>query len=125
MISFRHKGSFRGTEEFFERTKDGKYLSGLDRCGIEGVKALALATPVDTGLTASSWDYEIHKEKGKTSIIWTNSNVNDGVNVAIILQYGHATKNGGYVVGIDYINPAMKPVFDKIAKDAWEEVKRK
>jgi hypothetical protein len=87
-----------------------------------GVNALAAATPVDTGITASSWDYTIVEEDGKTSIIWTNSNVVKGQNIAVILNYGHGTRNGGYVVGRNYIEPALAPVFDEIAAKAWQEV---
>lgn len=87
-----------------------------------GVEALRDVTPVDTGTTADSWDYTIERKPGSVSIYWTNSNINDGVVIAVILQYGHGTGTGGYVEGTDYIRPAMKPVFDQIAKDAWEEI---
>ena len=87
-----------------------------------GVSALESATPVDSGLTASSWDYEIHQSRNSAKIVWTNSNINQGVPIAIILQYGHGTRNGGYVQGRDYINPAIKPVFDRIAEGVWKEV---
>jgi hypothetical protein len=87
-----------------------------------GVNALAAATPVKTGITASSWGYKIVTEEGSTRIVWTNSNVVKGQQVAILLQYGHGTRNGGYVVGRDYINPALQPIFDDIAKNAWKEV---
>ena len=87
-----------------------------------GVDALAAATPVDTGKTAASWTYEIEKKNGSYSIVWLNTNVNKYVNIALILQYGHGTRNGGYVKGRDYINPAIQPIFDKIAEDAWREV---
>ena len=86
------------------------------------MEALARATPKDTGKTADSWDYEITEQKGRLKITWTNSNLNDGVSIAVLLQYGHATRNGGWVEGIDYINPAIRPIFDKIAKEAWKEV---
>ena len=124
MISIRHSGDLKKTEKFLKKSFTGEYLNGLDKYGVEGVLALALATPYKTGKTASSWDYEIHRTKGTTSIIWTNSNINKGVNIAVILQYGHGTRNGGYVRGIDYINPAMKPIFEEIARKAWEEVTR-
>lgn len=97
-------------------------FSELDRLALEGVAALALATPRDTGATATSWDYEIKRSNGQISIYWTNDNVNKGVNIAVILQYGHGTRNGGYVMGRDYINPAIRPIFDKIAEAAWKEV---
>jgi hypothetical protein len=94
----------------------------LDRWGQLGVQALSSATPVDTGTTAASWNYEIHQSKGSTTLVWTNSNTNKGIPIALLIQYGHGTGNGGYVAGRDYINPAIQPVFDQIAKEAWEEV---
>lgn len=121
-IVFKHKGNLKKTTKFLERTLKGDYLKNLDKFGREGVAALALATPVDTGKTAASWDYRIEKTNSSTKIIWTNSNVNNGVNIAIILQYGHGTNHGGYVQGRDYINPAIRPIFDKIADNAWKEV---
>lgn len=122
MITFQTKGDFKRTLSFLNRCKKID-LSSLDRFGQEGVEALQRATPKDTGLTADSWYYEIVEENGSITVRWLNSNVvNDWCNVAIILQYGHATGNGGYVEGIDYINPALHPVFDKIAKNAWKEV---
>jgi hypothetical protein len=121
-IVFKHKGNLKKTTKFLERTLKGDYLKNLDKFGREGVAALALATPVDTGKTAASWDYRIEKTNSCTKIIWTNSNVNNGVNIAIILQYGHGTNHGGYVQGRDYINPAIRPIFDKIADNAWKEV---
>ena len=93
--------------------------------GAEGVRALEAATPKDTGRTASSWSYERIVENGTAKLIWTNDNINDGANVAVLLQYGHMTGSGGYVEGIDYINPALRPVFEKLADDAWAEVTRK
>lgn len=121
-IVFKHKGNLKKTTKFLERTLKGDYLKNLDKFGREGVAALALATPVDTGKTSASWDYRIEKTNSGTKIIWTNSNVNNGVNIAIILQYGHGTNHGGYVQGRDYINPAIRPIFDKIADNAWKEV---
>ena len=94
----------------------------LVRYGREGVAALSAATPKDSGLTAASWDYEITHNGKETTIAFTNSNVRNGVNIAIILQYGHGTRNGGYVAGRDYINPAIQPIFDKMANEAWREV---
>jgi hypothetical protein len=94
----------------------------LESYGEQGVAALAAATPKDSGLTAASWYYEIERTKDAVSLQFFNSNVNDGVPIAIILQYGHGTRNGGYVVGRDYINPAARPLFDKIAENAWMEV---
>ena len=94
----------------------------LDKYGREGVKALESATPVDTGLTARSWYYEIKKTNGSVSISFYNSNIQNGIPIAIILQYGHGTGTGGWVEGRDYINPAIQPIFDKIAEKAWKEV---
>lgn len=124
MIKFRHKGDFAKTTRYFERVKKGAHLKVLERYGREGVAALSSATPVDTGLTASSWSYKIVYSKGKAEISFINSNIQNGVPIAIILQYGHGTGNGGWVQGRDYINPAIQPVFDKIANDAWREVTR-
>lgn len=121
MIKVKVGGSFNKTEQFLQRNKRIK-LSSLDKYGQEGVRALAAATPVDTGLTAASWYYEIEKSEGSTSIVWKNSNIVDGTPIAIILQYGHATRNGGYVQGSDYINDALRPIFKKIADSAWKEV---
>lgn len=122
MISFKNTGDFSKTIKFLSKAANGTMLSGLDRFGVEGVNALSKSTPVDTGQTASSWTYEISNSKGQTTISWKNSNVVNGVPIAIILQYGHGTGNGGWVEGRDYINPAMRPIFDKIADQAWKEV---
>lgn len=122
MISFRQKGDFSKLDSFLEKAKESVKVGNLDRYGREGVRALASATPVDTGLTASSWYYEITREAGSTTISFHNSNVPKGVPIAVILQYGHGTGTGGWVQGRDYINPAIQPVFDKIANDAWKEV---
>lgn len=123
MIVFRHKGNFSRTEKFLERAKEVVNIGVLDKYGRAGVAALASATPVDSGLTASSWYYTIERQNGSVSIVFNNSNVVGGwCNVAIILQYGHGTGTGGWVEGRDYINPAIQPIFDKIAKEAWEEV---
>lgn len=121
-ITFRHKGDFSKTEKFFNSLLKLDYLNVLERYGQAGVAALAAATPRDSGLTAASWDYEITHNGKETTIAFTNSNVSNGVNIAIILQYGHGTRNGGYVAGRDYINPAIQPIFDKMANEAWREV---
>jgi len=122
MITFRQKGDFSKLTKFLERAKEAVHLGNLDKYGRAGVAALASATPVDTGLTASSWRYEITQEKGAARISFCNSNIQNGVPIAIILQYGHGTGTGGWVQGRDYINPAIQPIFDQIANDAWKEV---
>lgn len=124
MISFSMKGSFNKTFAFLKRNRKLN-LNDLHKFGQMGVDALREATPKDSGLTADSWYYEVVDDDGRISIRWLNRNVVDNwCNIAVILQYGHATGTGGYVEGIDYINPALRPVFDKIAKHAWEEVTR-
>ena len=122
MISFRQKGDFSNLTRFLNKAKKAVKFSDLDRYGREGVAALASATPVDSGLTANSWDYKIEREKESVKITFINTNIQNGVPIAIILQYGHGTRNGGWVQGRDYINPAIQPVFDKIANNAWKEV---
>ena len=122
MITFRQKGDFSKLTKFLERAKESVHLGDLDKYGREVVAALASATPVDTGLTANSWHYKIEQRSGSVSIVFYNSNIQNGVPIAIILQYGHGTRNGGWVQGRDYINPAIQPVFDKITEDAWREV---
>ena len=123
VISFEHKGDFSNTFNFLNKIRKNNFEKMLIKCGELGVAALSSATPVDTGLTAKSWYYEIKRENGRISLNFCNSNIQNGwCNVAIILQYGHATRNGGWVEGMDYINPAIRPIFDKLAKDAWEEV---
>lgn len=122
MIGFRHKGDFSKLSSYFERVKEAAKIGVLDKYGREGVAALSSATPVDTGLTASSWSYEIKRQNGSVSLIFNNSNINNGVPIAIILQYGHGTSTGGWVQGRDYINPAVQPIFDRIAQEAWKEV---
>lgn len=108
--------------KYFERVREAARIGVLDKYGREGVAALASATPIDTGVTANSWYYEINRQNGSVSIEFKNSNINNGVPIAIILQYGHATGNGGWVQGRDYINPAIQPIFDTIADNAWREV---
>lgn len=122
MISFRHKGNYSKATRYFERLREAAKLGILDRYGREGVAALSSATPVESGLTARSWGYEIEHSSGSAKIIFTNSHINKGVNIAVILQYGHGTGTGGWVQGRDYINPAIRPIFDKIAEEAWREV---
>lgn len=122
MITFRQKGDFSKLTNYLERVKEAAKLGVLDKYGQEGVAALSSATPVDTGRTANSWSYKVEHQNGSSSINFYNSNYNNGVNIAIILQYGHGTGTGGWVAGRDYINPAIQPVFDKIADEAWKEV---
>ena len=124
MISFRQKGDFSKLTRFMERAKEAVRLGDLDKYGREGVAALASATPVDSGQTASSWYYEIQQGPGSVTITFNNSHFNEGVPIAIILQYGHGTGTGGWVEGRDYINPAIQPIFDEIAETAWKEVTR-
>lgn len=122
MISFTQKGDFHKLTSFLEKILEKIHSGRLDRYGEMGVEALRNATPRDTGKTADSWYYEIVNKRGELKIEWRNSNVNDGVNIAVIIQYGHGTGWGGYVVGQDYINPALAPLFDKIADEVWKEV---
>lgn len=122
MITFRQKGDFHKLTNYFERLKGKMKMGKLDEYGKLGVAALSSATPVDTGLTASSWYYEVENQNGVAKITFSNSNVQRGIHIAIILQYGHGTGTGGWVEGRDYINPVIQPIFDKIAEDAWKEV---
>lgn len=122
MVSFRQKGDFSKLSSFFERLKEGVALGVLDKYGREGVAALSSATPVDSGETSNSWQYKIERGDGAVSIGFYNSHVHSGVPIAIILQYGHGTRNGGWVEGRDYINPAIQPVFDRLSEYAWREV---
>lgn len=115
-------GDFSGLDRFITNIKEQRYLKVLDRIGRRGVDALSNATPVDSGATATAWEYEVHRSKYRSEIIFTNSNVNNGVNIAIILQYGHGTGTGGYVAGRDYINPALAKTFDQLADEAWRAV---
>lgn len=124
-ISFRQKGDFSKTTSFLTKIKNGIGTNELERYGREGVAALSSATPVDTGLTAKSWYYKIEKKSRSVTISFHNSNIQNGVPIAIILQYGHGTRNGGWVQGRDYINPAIQPIFDKLAENAWKEVTKK
>lgn len=122
MISFKHKGDFSKTVKYFNKTKKIIKEIDFDKYGEAGVEALKSVTPYDSGLTAGSWYYKIFRNSKRVKIGFYNSNVNDGVPIAIILQYGHATKGGGFVSGRDYINPAIKDIFDEIVDNAWKEV---
>ena len=122
MITIEHKGDFTKLTRYLERLKETVRLGILDKYGRKGVDALSSATPLDSGKTASSWYYEIEHVRDSATITFKNSNVNDGVPIAIILQYGHGTGTGGWVAGRDYINPAIQPIFDEMAEEAWKEV---
>lgn len=121
-ISFTSKGDFSKTIKFLNKVKNVKINDILSKYGAIGVNALSQATPKDSGVTSRSWNYKIEVNNDNASIVWYNTNVVKGVNIAVILQYGHGTRNGGWVEGRDYINPAMKPIFDKIADQVWKEV---
>lgn len=122
LISFKNAGDFSKTISYLQRVQKPIKKSRLENLAKQGLSALKNATPVDSGETSSSWYYKLEENKGSISINYYNSNINDGVPIAIILQYGHATRNGGWVQGRDYINPAIQPIFDQIASDAWKEV---
>lgn len=124
MITINHYGDFKKLTNFLEKMKRMFDVSMLDKYGREGVAALSAATPVDSGKTASSWTYEIKDIKDGVALTFNNTNIQNGVPIAIILQYGHGTNHGGWVEGRDYINPAIQPVFDKLANEAWKEVIR-
>ena len=124
VVKMSEKGDFKKTFKFLKAMQEKKFLSNLNKYGERGVQLLSENTPRDTGLTASSWYYKIEDDGETLTLTWYNSNVKkDYFNVALMLQYGHATKNGGWIEGIDYINPALKPLFDEMEKDIWEEVK--
>jgi hypothetical protein len=122
MITFRHKGDFSKLTSYLEKAKKAGSLDGLDKYGREGVAALSSATAVESGKTAASWYYKIERNRDSVTIGFYNSNIQNGILVAILLQYGHATRNGGWVEGRDYINPAIQPIFDEIVENAWREV---
>lgn len=122
VITLTHHGSFNKTEKFLEHLKNAFKIGDLDKYGKMGVDLLEEATPKDTGLTSRSWTYEIVQDSGGFTIVWNNTNIQNGVNIAMILQYGHATRNGGYVEGLDYINPALREVFTKMQEQAQKEV---
>lgn len=124
MITIESQGEWKLTRNWFDRMTKLDLALIMNQFGKEGVSALAAATPSRSGLTSKSWNYEVTRKGNNWKITWTNSNVNKGANIAVLIQYGHGTRNGGYVVGRDYINPAIRPVFDKIAQKAWKEVAR-
>lgn len=121
-ISFKQKGDFKKLDTFFQRAKEVVKLSDLDKYGREGVVALQHATPKDTGRTAASWSYQITRKNDIITLEFYNSNIQNGIPIAILLQYGHATRNGGFVQGVDFINPSLKPIFERIADNAWKDV---
>lgn len=122
IIGVTQKGNFKKTERFLSKLVGFHYERRLKYYGEMGVAALKAATPRDTGKTAESWTYEIVQEKNRLAVYWKNTNVVNGVNIAIILQYGHATRDGGFIEGVDYINPAIRPIFEQMAREAWKEV---
>lgn len=122
MLTITHSGDYSNIEKFLRFIDQEKYIKTIYQYAKRGVDALSSATPIDSGKTASSWTSEIVIGKNSVNIYWNNENVNNGVNIAVILQYGHGTRNGGYVQGRDYINPAIRPVFDKMAEELWREV---
>ena len=124
MITIESQGEWKLTRNWFDRMTKLDLALIMNQFGKEGISALASATPSKSGLTSKSWNYEVTRKGNNWKITWTNSNVNKGANIAVLIQYGHGTRNGGYVVGRDYINPAIRPVFDKIAQKAWKEVTR-
>lgn len=121
-IVISQKGNFSRTFRFFKKLRNAKFIESLSKYGEMGVDALREATPKDSGKTSESWTYEIHNTNSGFMITWNNTNVNKGLNIAVLIQYGHATRNGGFVLGRDYINPAMVPVFERIANELWTEV---
>lgn len=123
MLEFEQKGNFKTTLKFLQRASEKRYLKVFTKYGAEGVRALSKATPVDTGKTAASWSYEIVQSNRGATITWNNSNSVNGVPIAIVIQYGHATRGGTFVEGRDYINPALRPIFDKMASEIWKEVR--
>lgn len=122
MVRLKVKGTFRKTKKLLEQAEHCEFSKILEKYAVQGVAELMMATPKDSGETANSWGYEIEYGRGKARIHWTNSHTKDGVPIAILIQYGHATKNGGWVEGRDFINPALRPILDKIAEQAWREV---
>lgn len=122
LITVKSKGNFKKTYSFLEKVKEGFDIGLLDKYGKLGVEALEMYTPMDTGLTAASWYYNIERDGKNVSLQFLNSNIQNGIPIAIILQYGHGTKSGGYVSGVDYINPALGPIFEKLAEEAWKEL---
>lgn len=122
MITITQRGSFQKTDTFLSRLQKNDIYSTLHKYGAIGVQALSSATPQESGLTASSWYYEVVQRRGYFSIRWHNNHMAGGISVAILLEYGHGTRGGGFVQGHDYIMPAIRPIFDQMANDCWREV---
>ena len=122
MITFKQEGDFKKTEKFLSKAQNLRVMALLQRAGTEGVAALAASTPVASGETANSWSYNISKSNWGWTVTWSNSHVNNGAKIAILIQYGHGTGTGGYVPPIDYVNPAIKPIFDRVTEAIWKEV---
>lgn len=121
-VTFYHKGNFRNIDRFLRKMANGDMYQSLGQLAQKGVQALSQATPKDSGVTADSWGFVVEYSRSGVEIQWTNSNVNNGFNIAVGLQYGHGTGTGGYVSGFDYINPAIRPIFDDIANQVWKVV---
>ena len=121
-ITFKSKGDFKKTFDFLHRIKNGDIYKVLDEYGERGVAALSKATPIDSGKTSQAWHYRIEKEHGGVSLVWYNDNMNEGVNIALMIQYGHGTPSGHYVRGKNYIKPAIKPIIDELEEAVWKEV---
>lgn len=122
MVSFSSSGDWSKTQRWLASIQRGQFFRALEQYAQRGTDALKSATPVDSGLTSESWQHRVQAGPGSAKITWTNSNIHEGVNIAVILQFGHGTGTGGYVQGRDYINPAMQPIFDQIANDVWRAV---
>ena len=122
IIKVKHKGNFKKTEGFFNRILKRDYMSVLHRYGQLGVEMLRNATPKESGITSDSWDYHVEEGPGQLSVVWTNNHENEGVNIAILIIYGHGLHNGGYVQGDDFVHPAMRPLLKTMADDVWREV---
>lgn len=124
MVRVKHKGNFNKTEKYLKKLNNGDIFDGVEELAQAGVEALKSATPVKTGKTADSWSYSITKKNGSYTVTWNNSNVNDGVNIAMLIQYDHGTGTGGFVEGIDYINPTLSSVFDEMVEKVWKEASK-
>lgn len=121
-VTFSQKGDFSKTNSMLQRMLENVDLSILDKYGRKGIQLLESATPIDTGVTAASWYYTIEHDKNQATLTFNNSNVVRGMSIALLIQYGHATRTGGWVEGLDYINPALQPLFEELANEAWKEV---